>query len=395
MEVLNMKRRILFFHYEFPGGGGERVTRDIAKYLQPFGYETYIVTSNRKDGQTPEVTLIELPDRRLDSKENADVIIRTILSLSIDVFVVPGFLLDHLEYIRKQTSCRFVYILHNVPFWEAIAKLERRKRIQGSFVKKMEWYLLGYPKAVWLKRYMKKCIEDYKSTYNLVDAYVVLCDAYKKQLIEILGLPVENKLYVIHNSEKKVDNVNLDKRKQILFVGNMIYENKRVDRLLDIWGMVYKKIPDWELVLVGGGKEEKSLRQQAAQMNLERVIFIGGTQDVQSYYRDASVSCLTSTFEGWPLCLTEAQANGVVPIAFNCCAGISEILSPSGINGILVPPFDKEKFANELYGLLSSPDKMKQMRTEVLLKSQDYSMDIVGPKWSGLFDLLLESNNSK
>ena len=121
--------------------GGERVTRDIAKYLQPFGYETYIVTSNRKDGQTPEVTLIELPDRRLDSKENADAIIRTILSFSIDAFVVPGFLLDHLGYIRKQTSCRFIYILHNVPFWEAIAKLERRKRIQGSFVKRMEWYL--------------------------------------------------------------------------------------------------------------------------------------------------------------------------------------------------------------------------------------------------------------
>ncbi len=395
MEVLSMKRRILFFHYEFPGGGGERVTRDIARYLQPFGYETYIVTSNRKDGQTPEVTLIELPDRRLDSKDNADAIIHTILSLSIDVFIVPGFLLDHLEYIRKQTNCRFVYILHNVPFWEAIAKLERRKRVQGSLAKKMEWYLLGYPKVVWLKLYMKKCIEDYKKTYDIVDAYVVLCDAYKEQLIKALGLPAKNKLYVIHNSEKKVNNVNLNKKKQVLFVGNMIYENKRVDRLLDIWGMVYEKLPDWELVLVGGGKEMDALQKQATQMNLKRVNFVGGTQDVQSYYRDASVSCLTSTFEGWPLCLTEAQANGVVPIAFNCCAGIDEILSPSGVNGILVSPFDKEKFADELCGLLTSPDKIEQMRNMVLLKSQDYSMDIIGPKWNALFEQLLEDGGSK
>lgn len=390
-----MKRRILFFHYEFPGGGGERVTRDIARYLQPFGYETYIVTSNRKDGQTPEVTLIELPDRRLDSKDNADAIIHAILSLSIDVFIVPGFLLDHLEYIRKQTSCRFVYILHNVPFWEAIAKLERRKRVQGSLVKRIEWYLLGYPKAVWLKRYMKKCIKDYRKTYDIVDAYVVLCDAYKEQLIKTLGLPAKNKLYVIHNSEKKVNNVNLNKKKQILFVGNMIYENKRVDRLLDIWGMVYEKLSDWELILVGGGKEKDALQKQATQMNLERVNFVGGTQDVQSYYRDASVSCLTSTFEGWPLCLTEAQANGVVPIAFNCCAGIDEILSPSGVNGILVSPFDKEKFADELCGLLTSPDRIEQMRNMVLLKSQDYSMDIIGPKWKALFGQLLEGGSSK
>ena len=390
-----MKRRILFFHYEFPGGGGERVTRDIARYLQPFGYETYIVTSNRKDGQTPEVTLIELPDRRLDSKDNADAIIHAILSLSIEVFIVPGFLLDHLEYIRKQTSCRFVYILHNVTFWEAIAKLERRKRVQGSLVKRIEWYLLGYPKAVWLKRYMKKCIKDYRKTYDIVDAYVVLCDAYKEQLIKTLGLPAKNKLYVIHNSEKKVNNVNLNKKKQILFVGNMIYENKRVDRLLDIWGMVYEKLSDWELILVGGGKEKDALQKQATQMNLERVNFVGGTQDVQSYYRDASVSCLTSTFEGWPLCLTGAQANGVVPIAFNCCAGIDEILSPSGVNGILVSPFDKEKFADELCGLLTSPDRIEQMRNMVLLKSQDYSMDIIGPKWKALFGQLLEGGSSK
>lgn len=396
MNALNMIRRILFFHYEFPGGGGERVTMDIATYLRPLGYETYIVTSNKKVGQAPGVTIIELPEHHLDSKENADAIIHAILSLSIDVFIIPGFLLDHLDYIRRQTSCRFVYVLHNVPFWEAIAKLERRKRRQSSFIKRMEWYLLGYPKAVWLKKYMKKCIKDYKETYSIVDAYVVLCDAYRQELIDVLGLsPAENKLHVIHNSEKAVENVNLNKRKQVLFVGNLIYENKRVDRLLDIWGMIYRKLPDWELVLVGGGKEEGNLKRQSEQMGLERVVFVGGTQDVQSYYRNAAVSCLTSTFEGWPLCLTEAQANGVVPVAFNCCAGIGEILSPSGVNGILIPPFDKEKFANELYQLLDSPHQIEQMRKQVLLKSQQYSMDVVGMKWHHLFEQLLEGTDRK
>ncbi len=391
-----MKRRILFFHYEFPGGGGERVTRDIAGYLQPFGFETYVVTCNKKAGVASEVNLLELPSHHLNSKENADAIIHIILSLSIDVFIVPGFLLEHLRYIREQTNCKFVYILHNVPFWEAIAKLERRKRTQGSLFKKLEWYLLGYPKAVWLKRYMKKCIRNYEEVYDIVDAYVVLCDAYKQQLIQALNLSADdNKISVIHNSEKRVEGVNLDKKKQILFVGNMIYENKRVDRLLDIWGMVYNKLPDWELVLVGGGKEEESLQKQATQMSLERIVFVGGTQDVQSYYHNASVSCLTSTFEGWPLCLTEAQANGVVPIAFNCCAGIQEILSPSGVNGVLVPPFDKEAFANELYNLLISPDQIERMRNKVLLKSKDYSIDIVGPKWNALLEVLLENDHSK
>lgn len=391
---ISMNRRILFFHYEFPGGGGERVTRDIAEYLAPLGYDTYVITSNKKGGEVSEVTLIELPEHSLDSERNADAIIHTIERLSIDIFIVPGFLLNHLGYIRKQTSCKIVYILHNVPFWEAIAKLERRKRKQSSFLKRMEWYLLGYPRAVWLNLYMKKCIEEYKYTYDIVDAYVVLCDAYRQQLEGTLRLPVKNKITVIHNSEKKIDNVNLNKKNQVLFVGNLIYENKRVDRLLDIWNMAYKKVPDWELVIVGGGKEENALKRKAFQMGLERVNFVGGTLNVQSYYYNASISCLTSTFEGWPLCLTEAQANGVVPIAFNCCAGVSEILSPSEINGILIPPFDKEKFANELCTLIKSPQKIEQMRNKVLQKSLEYSIDVVGPKWDSLFKQLLGGNIS-
>ncbi|GAE82617.1 glycosyltransferase [Bacteroides reticulotermitis] len=395
MEAVNVKRRILFFHYEFPGGGGERVTRDIAHYLQLFKFETYVVTCHKRTNVPSGINVLELPSQHLNSDKNADAIIQLISSLSIDIFIIPGFLLTHLGHIRDRTSCKFVYVLHNLPFWEAIAKLERRKRPQKSLLKTLEWYFLGYPKAVWFKRYKKDCIRNYEKVYNIVDAYVVLCEGYKEELIQTLKLPEKHKVHVISNSEGRVDSVNLNKKKQVLFVGNLIYENKRVDRLLDIWEMIYKKLPDWELVLVGGGKEKEPLQKRASRKHLKRVIFAGGTQDVRPYYQNASVLCLTSTFEGWPLCLTEAQANGVVPIAFNCCAGVQKILSPSGTNGVLVPPFDKVRFASELYDLLTSPDKIERMRDNVLLKSQDYAMDIIGPQWNALLESLLMDCNSK
>lgn len=386
-----MKHRILFFHHEFPGGGGERVTLDIATYLQSFDFETYVVTCNKKnDYAIPEVTIIELPCRKLNSRENSNVIINTINSLAIDIFIVPGFLLDDLEYIKENTKCKLVYVLHNVPFWEVIAKIERRKRTQGSILKMLEWYFLGYPKAILLNQYTRKYMKRYKEVYDLVDDYVVLCDAYKEQLVKTLKLPINNKVHVIHNSERKVSPVCLEKKNQVLFVGNLIYENKRVDRLLEIWNMVYKRLPDWELIVVGGGLELKSLQCQANKMHLERIFFVGGVKNAKSYYQEASVLCLTSTFEGWPLCLTEAQSYGVVPIAFNSCAGIEEILAPSGVNGILVPPFDKEKFAEELFGLLTCSERIRELRTNILLKSQNYSIEIVGPKWHTLFNQLLK-----
>lgn len=383
------KCRVLFFHAEFPSGGGERVTRDIARGVRDFGYETYVATCWKKAGPSSEVILLELPDKKVNTQKNADAIIGMIQSLSIDIFVLPGFLWDYLEYVRECVQCRFVYILHNIPLWEVVAKRERRKHTQGSLLKKLEWYLIAYPKFTWFKSYDKLFIKRYKEVYNLVDAYVALCTGYKMELEDVLKLPKENKIYVINNSERIVDHVNLEKKKkQILFVGNMTYENKRVDRLLDIWGMIYERVPDWELVLVGGGQEKQSLEKKSIYMGLQRVVFVGGTQNVQPYYDEASVFCLTSTFEGWPLCLSEAQANGVVPIAFNCCAGIQEMLSPSGVNGVLVSPFDLNAFADALYQLLTSSVALEKMKHNVIQKSHDYSLDRIGKQWFELFETL-------
>lgn len=112
-----------------------------------------------------------------------------------------------------------------------------------------------------VKSYDKFYIKQYREVYDLVDAYVVLCDGYKTELEQILKLPKQNKISVIHNSERIIEDLNLDrKKKQIVFVGNMTYENKRVDRLLDIWGMIFERVPDWELILVGGGQEKRTYK---------------------------------------------------------------------------------------------------------------------------------------
>lgn len=389
MPSLQRKKRILFYHIDFPCGGAERVTRDIAQWVRNFDYEVYIAACHKK-GETENVSLIELPHEDYHSKENADAIVDLIRTLSIDIFVLPGIQCRQFAYIRSAcTSCKFVYILHNVPFWEVIGNSEHKKHAaKGSFWKTLEWHLLTNPKATWLKVYEKRLMKEYKKTYDLVDAYVVLCEGYKSELEKKLRLSDLNKITVIHNAEYEVENISMDKKKQLLFVGRMTYEHKRVDRLLDIWKMIYKKVPGWELILVGSGSEERALRQRAEKMKLERVTFTGWSLNPSVFYKHASVSCLTSTFEGWPLCLTEAQANGVVPIAFDCCAGIREILSPSGENGILIPPFRKRKYADELCKLLLDPEKLACMRENVIRKSQEYSVEEVGGKWLQLFDRL-------
>lgn len=85
--------------------------------------------------------------------------------------------------------------------------------------------------------------------------------------------------------------------------------------------------------------------------------------------------------------MTEAQANGVVPVAYDCGAGVREIISPSS-EWISCIAFNQSKYARTLLKLLKNPDMLKQMRQNVVVKAQEYSPQIVGKKWKELFESL-------
>ena len=80
--------------------------------------------------------------------------------------------------------------------------------------------------------------------------------------------------------------------------------------------------------------------------------------------------------------LTEAQAHGVIPIAFNCSAGVEEVIGADA--GILVAPGDEEAFARVLEDTCRRKD-LRQMRLRCIEKSKDYSPERNTDQWVSLF----------
>lgn len=111
---------------------------------------------------------------------------------------------------------------------------------------------------MWLHLYDKRFLADYKRMYHLVDAFTVLCSGYKQQLARLLSLGADNHIHVISNAEKPVpaEWCN-DKKKQVIYSGRLDYF-KRVDILLKIWQKIFRKAPDWELVIIGDGPEKRT-----------------------------------------------------------------------------------------------------------------------------------------
>lgn len=385
-------KRIAFVHNWFPAGGAERVTIDIAEYLNMVGgYEVYVFATHLSESMLTEkvqkvVHLRSIPSQAIPSRRSA-AIEKLLVDEHIDILVQVVKSLPDIEGIKARTGCKVVLACHGEPFWQRHAIMHRRRK--GLF-RKLLWYLYNKRRFEDGTLAMKLAVERSRHDYVSCDAYTVLCEPYRAETAEVLGLdPVDNHIYAIENPENPVDDVCLEKENVMLFCGRFENWSKRIDRLLRIWSKVQGALPDWRLVLVGDGRDGKMLRELAGELGLERVSFEGMQTDVRPYYAEASVLCLTSETEGWPLTLTEGQANGCICVAFGCTSGVKEILSPDGECGFIVPPYDEDMYAQVLLKI-ASMDKESQitMRRRAVERRLEYTPEKIAVKWKSLFDML-------
>lgn len=135
---------------------------------------------------------------------------------------------------------------------------------------------------------------------------------------------------------------------RVLFVGRFTYY-KGVEVLL----RALAATEGIELLLVGSGTLDQSLRQLAARLDItHRLRFAGALDDdaLASAYAAADVLCLPSIerSEAFGMVLLEAMRTGIATIATQVKdSGMAEVLD-HGQAGVLVPPADVEALAGAL-----------------------------------------------
>ena len=352
-----MNRRIGYVIKDFPGGGGEKAAIDIANYLAEQGDKVVFFVINYHPDLFPagigrNYKIEQLPHANLQrSKVVAQALREGCLKHGVEL-LVTHLHLKYTPWLRAETGVKVIYVLHSFPFYEVVLEQERLRSGWRAFA-------ANWPCVV--RHFERREVAAYRTTYAESDAFGVLCEGYKQIIIEKLGLSAsDNRLHVLPNCTHLPDNVVREKQKTIVFVGRLTRRDKRVDRLLRIWAEASRALPEWTLKIVGDGKDRKNLERLSAELGLERILFEGFSTQVKSYLDEASVACMTSSFEGWPLSVAEAQANGVVPVLFNSFAGASDLVS-SPDEGLLIPPFDEHAYARALTALCQDPARLKVM----------------------------------
>lgn len=195
------------------------------------------------------------------------------------------------------------------------------------------------------------------------------------------SFPEEN-IFAIGNPCTYAVKRNLEKKRRIIFVGRMDLGPKRPDRMIKIWKKISPEIPDWELIMIGDGAGRKRLETLAK--GIDNISFTGFV-DPEPYYRDASILCMTSNYEGWGMVLTEAMSYGVVPIAFKSYASVTDIITD---DNQLVNPFSINEYVRKLKKIIDDSALRERLKERGFVTAEKYSVGNVVDQWEALLKKL-------
>lgn len=344
-----------------------------------------------KVGQFAEDEFCQLPDcYKWNTLDNRKVLISYLNSNRIDCIFnlmhANHDLSNFLLLIRRDVSCKCINLIHNRP--DLILYNKRRLLSHMHFNEISNWKIglqkIGFPLYMFLldRIVYKRNLASYK----VHDAIVLLSSSYIDIYKKIMRRSVDN-VYAIPNPLPEiVSNIPVSKkRKEIIFVGNLT-EIKRVDRLLRIWKIIYKRLSDWSLIILGDGPERKRLEKMSQDLDLERVIFCGQKKSIP-YIDSARILCLVSSFEGLPTVFLEAMSLSVIPIGYDTFPAIYDLID-SGINGYIVPFEDMGAYASNLVNIAENEDLRVSLADQAKLKSKKFEIELIAKEWISVFKAL-------
>lgn len=239
-----------------------------------------------------------------------------------------------------------------------------------------------------VRDYIKKSrIEDVYSTFgnlNLLSLLllrgqnIIVCDhlCYKQSMMGFFGY-IRKKFYkfatyVVSLTNKDAVNyindgcmcvvienpIDVDKiyaanssRSGIIAVGRICYQ-KNYERMLSIFSWLVQKDPSIKLNIFGNGEEEyiDSINDLIVKNKLVDNVFLhSATNDIGSWYSKSSLLMMTSHYEGLPMVLIEAQANGLPCVALDVDTGPSDVIINDKVGLLLDPIENDEELANKIY----------------------------------------------
>ena len=378
-------KNILFLMGTYPSYGGvEIVSTVLANQFIENGHQVTIASYKQPLHEAPQLNLSDQCDllflsHPVLSFHNIKKLREYILTHEIDVlinqWVVPFYATLVWKLATYGTECKVYSVHHNPPDTNMRIQSLKRKIESGK----------GYLKGVYgLVREVSRlslafCIRNSHRFILLSPSFILVAQKFSRVKSAEKFLSIPNPISIPLPDE------DISREKEIIYVGRIEYNQKRTDRVIDIWKELESKYPDWKLTIVGDGEDREDLQKRIDGYGLKRVV-ITGFVDPIPYYKRASILLLTSEYEGFGLVIAEAMSHGVVPVVYNSFGAAKDLIT-DGHNGVLVDkPFSDSGFAEKVNELMDKPDYLNELSENGRIVSAGYSIDRIANEWYQLMD---------
>lgn len=175
---------------------------------------------------------------------------------------------------------------------------------------------------------------------------------------------------------------------KIITVGRIDPYQKQTHILVEAFALLAERYPKWQVELWGEIKKRdyyEKICQFIKEHHLgKRIHFMGTTNNVQKQLQQADVFAFPSSFEGFPLALTEAMATGLPSVGFRSADAVKDLIA-DGRNGILCAD-GIPAFANGLEQLVRNQGLRVKMGHQAAKNMQPYEPERIWDQWQSLVE---------
>ena len=355
--------KILFTISSLNTGGAEKILTTLANHFETLGHSVSILIISKDKPFFP--------------------LSRTINLIGVDIPKSSSKLLSRVTYIPKLINAIRKNILFENP--DIVISFMSEMNILSIVASKLSKKpILVSERSAYdfldIKPFWKKLR---RIVYPFANGLVVLTDADKERYSFVKNrYKIENPLIL---QEKYT---NLQRENVILSVGRLNYV-KGFDMLIEAFAKTRQK--EWRLKIVGEGKERQNLEELIKKLNLEdRVELVGQKEDVEYFYKKASIFVLSSRTEGFPGVLCEAMGYGCAVIAFDSPSAPREIISHEK-DGILIEAKNVKALTKSMDSLMIDSSKRLRLGKNGQKIVERLDIDKIANKWLDIIENIRES----
>lgn len=224
----------------------------------------------------------------------------------------------------------------------------------------------------------------YHSLFLQADLVLVLSAQWKRWIEEALGLTEH--VEVLYNPCPVVHYRNDLRGKNILFAGTII-PRKGYEDLIRGFGKIAQEFPDWKVVFAGNGEIEKAKEIVKEAGIAQQTVFLGWVtgEEKEKAFQQASVYCLASYGEGFPMGVLDAWAYGI-PCVVTLVGGLPDIVG-EGENALTFCPGDTDRLACQLKKMIEDePLRNHIAQASLKLAQTTFNIDVINRKLGEIYD---------